>query len=76
MNRINQLQEILFYEINKINKMETIDLEELKRSNAISKNAGTYLKSIDTQLKIKEISYNNMISEETIKKDIGVIVND
>ena len=73
MNRINQLQDIIFYEINKINNMQEIDNEELKRSNTISKNASVYLKSIDTQLKIKEISMNYGISEKDIKKDIGII---
>lgn len=72
MNRINQLQEILFYQINKINNMETIDFEELKRSNAISKSASTYLKAVDTQLKIKEVSYSNGIPENNIKEDIGI----
>lgn len=76
MNKLTQIQEILFYEIQKLNS-DNIDLEEeLKRSNAITKGATSFIKSVDTQLKIIDMSMNYGIKKENLLIDTGVKENE
>lgn len=76
MNKLIKIQNILFDEIEKLNTIndEYVLANELQRSNAISKQATTFIKSIDTRLKVKEMAIDtDAQKEEDILRDIGVI---
>lgn len=46
---------------------------EIGRSGALSQNAQAYLKSVNTALRVKEMTHKNPDSEKTILTEIGVI---
>lgn len=75
MNKLVQIQDILFCEIQKLND-KNVDLEEeLKRSGAITKGATSFIKSVDTQLKIIDMSMNYGIKEDKLLISTGVVEN-
>ncbi len=76
MNKIIEIQDILF---NEIKKLETINDEyvlanEIQKSNAITKSATSFVKAVSTQLKVKEMSIDKQDQAEAeILYDTGII---
>lgn len=75
-NKIIRIQEMLYDEMEKLSDDEHIKTyakREISRSQALTQSAGAYIKAINTQLKIKEMSKMNPKHEETLKKELGVL---
>ena len=58
-NKIIDIQEIVFKQLKRLDDdklMEESGAEEIARSNVISNNAQTFIKSVNTQIKIMEMA--------------------
>ena len=78
-NKIIKIQKMLYDEMNKLSDdeiMKTFAKREVSRSQALTQSARAYIKAVNIQLKIKEMSKMNPKYEETLKKELGVIENE
>ena len=76
MNKLIKIQDILFDEIEKLNTIndEYVLENEMQKSNAISKGATAFIKSVNTSLKIKEMAVDtDTQTEQDILLDTGII---
>lgn len=73
-NTLITIQETLLSEISRLDKL-TLDEKtgiEIARSNALTNTALTYLKSINTQLRIKEVAQKNSQAKGALEKELGI----
>ena len=79
-NKLIKIQEMLFNQMKRLdnnNLMEKgLGKREIQRSGALSQSASAYIKSVQTQLKVKEMTKRNPESENTILKELGVLDNE
>jgi hypothetical protein len=75
-NKLIEIQEIVFNQLKRLDDNDTmrvIGAEEIARSNVISNNAQTFIKSINMQLKIMEYADRNKKQVKAITKDLGLL---
>lgn len=79
-NRLIKIQEMLFNQMERLDNNDLMEKglgkREIQRSGALSQSAGAYIKSVQTQLKVKEMTKRNPASENTILKELGVLDNE
>jgi len=75
-NKIIEVQEIVFNQLKRLDNdklMEEIGAEEIARSNVISNNAQTFIKSVNLNLKIMEFAKKQDRQVKAITKELGLI---
>lgn len=75
-NKLIEIQEIVFNQLKRLDNNDTmrvIGAEEIARSNVISNNAQTFIKSVNMQLKIMEYADRNKKQVKAITKDLGLL---
>jgi len=74
-NSLFEIQETLMRQIKRIDD-ETLhgkDLEqEIARSNAISNTANTYIKTININIRVKELADKFKVTKKSINEEIGL----
>ena len=74
-NKMIDIQEIVFKQLKRLDDEEIMKercAEEIARSNVISNNAQTFIKSINMQLRVLEFAYKNNLSVKDLSKKIGI----
>ena len=74
-NQIINIQEILMRQMERLDDDDTMNAygeEEIARSGVISKAADTYLKAVNTSLKIFETAKNNSQTTEELIEELGI----
>lgn len=72
-NRLNKIQEMLIKEMNRLDSNGTEDIiAEVSRSNALSQSALTFIKSINTQIRVREIADKQQKSINVVEKELGI----
>lgn len=72
-NRLNEIQEMLIKEMNRLDSNGTEDIiAEVSRSNALSQSALTFIKSINTQIRVREIADKQQKSINVVEKELGI----
>lgn len=75
-NKIIDIQEIVFKQLKRLDDdklMEESGAEEIARSNVISNNAQTFIKSVNTQIKIMEMAERQGHQVRKLTHDLGLI---
>ena len=74
-NRLIKIQDMLYNQMKRLDNDETMkdSNKEIQRSGALSQSAGAYIKSVQTQLKIKEMCKKNPAAEQTTLIELGII---
>ena len=79
-NKLTIIQDMLFSQMKRLDDNELIikglGKREIQRSGALSQSASAFLKSVNTSLKIKEMTKMNPASEKTILKELGVLIDE
>lgn len=77
-NDLIKIQKMLYEQMEKLTTGCTRDEIQLEigRSGALTQNACAYIKSVNTSLKVKEMSKNNPTAEKTMLEELGVLNND
>lgn len=74
MNELIEIQKMIKKQMIRLDNAVAREIPiEINRSGALSQNAQAYLKSVATQLRVKEMIRNNPEAEKTILKEIGVV---
>ena len=75
-NKLLKIQEMLYDEMKRLSDDEIVKSyakREVSRSQALTQSAGAFIKSINTQLQIKNMVATNKIKEEDLLKELGVV---
>ena len=75
-NKLIKIQEMLYDEMQRLNDDEIVKSyakREVSRSQALTQSAGAFIKSVNTQLQIKNIVKANNVKEDTLLKELGVV---
>lgn len=74
-NKLIDIQNALYNQIKRLDNNEIMsqDNKEIQRSGALSQSAGAYIKSVQTQIKVKEMAGKNPQAEDTLLKEFGVL---
>ena len=79
-NRLVKIQEMLYNQMTRLDDNELMNKglgkREIQRSGALSQSAGAYIKSVQTQLKVKDMVRKNPLAEKTMLEELGVLNND
>lgn len=70
-NKLIKIQELLMKEMERLGNGE-INANEVARSNALSNNALTFIKSVNLGLRIKETATKMRVAESSLTKELGV----
>lgn len=74
-NSILTIQEMLMREMKRLDDDELMKKDsttEIARSNALSTQASTYLKSVNISIRIMEIADKNKQTRESVQKELGL----
>lgn len=74
-NKIIDVQEMLFRQMKRLDDDKLMSIEsnmEIVRSNALSNQATTYIKAINTQMRIVESANKAGITKESLTKELGL----
>lgn len=74
-NKMIEIQEIVYRQLKRLDDekiMQERCAEEIARSNVISNNAQTFIKSINMQLRVLEFAKKQQISVKDLSKKIGL----
>lgn len=72
-NNLLTIQEVLMREIRRLDEVNVEECSnEVARSNAITNSSVTFIKSINTQLRIKEVTNKYGTTRSAINKELGV----
>lgn len=71
-NNLIKIQNMLLKEMENLTNLNENINEEVLRSNALSNSALNYIKSINTQIKIKEIADRYSIKVTTFMEELGI----
>lgn len=78
-NRLIKIQEMLYNQMTRLDDNDLMEKglgkREIQRSGALSQSAGAYIKSVQTQLKVKEMVRKNPQAEKTMLEELGVLNN-
>ena len=75
-NKLIKIQEMLYDEMQRLSDDEIVKSyakREVSRSQALTQSAGAFIKSINTQLQIKNIVKANNVKEKDLLKELGVV---
>lgn len=75
-NKLIKIQEMLYDEMQRLSDDEIVKSyakREVSRSQALTQSAGAFIKSINTQLQIKNMVATNKVKEEDLLKELGVV---
>jgi hypothetical protein len=75
-NKIIDIQEIVYRQLKRLDDdkiMEEKGAEEIARSNVISNNAQTFIKSVNTNLKIMEMAERQGHQTKKLTEELGLI---
>lgn len=76
-NRLVKIQEMLYNQMERLDNNELMEKglgkREIQRSGALSQSAGAYIKSVNTQLKVKEMCKKNPNAEKDMLKELGIV---
>lgn len=79
-NRLLKIQDMLFNQMKRLDDNELMNKglgkREIQRSGAITQSASTFIKSVQTQMKIMEFAEKTKTKETNLLKDFGVIENE
>ena len=74
-NRLLDIQEMLFRQMKRIDN-EELTMEELQtevsRSNSLSNNAMTFIKTVNVNIRVKELAEKYQADEKRINKELGL----
>lgn len=71
-NKIIELQEILFRNINRLDK-ETSDVKtEIARNNTLANSVTTYIKAVNLSLRIKEVANKQQKTTKNLRNELGL----
>lgn len=79
MNKIIEVQDIVFRELTRLNDLKEKDLSskvgktEMARSNYISNNAQTFIKAVSLNIKINEMATRTHSNVNELRKELGVV---
>ena len=74
-NRMIEIQEIVYRQLQRLDDekiMQERCAEEIARSNVVSNNAQTFIKSINMQLRVLEFAKKQQMSVKDLSKKIGL----
>lgn len=74
-NKLIKIQQMLFDEMERLSDndiMDTYAKREVSRSQALTQSAGAFIKSINTQLQVKNTARTHQIVEDELLKELGV----
>ena len=71
-NNLIKIQNMLLKEMENLTNLNGNISEEVLRSNALSNSALNYIKSINTQIKIKEVADKYSIKMSTFMEELGI----
>lgn len=74
-NKIIAVQEMLMRQMERLDDNELMKksgIEEIARSNAMSNNATTYIKAINTTLRVMETANKNEQTANSLMKSLGI----
>ena len=75
-NNLINMQEMLLRQMERLdeldNKIGVNKIEEISRANALSQNATTFLKSVNTGLRIIDVSKKYEMEKTKLTKQLGV----
>lgn len=75
-NKLIKIQEMLYDEMQRLSDDEIVKSyakREVSRSQALTQSAGAFIKSVNTQLQIKNIVKVNNVKEKDLLKELGVV---
>lgn len=75
-NKLIKIQEMLYDEMQRLSDDEIVKSyakREVSRSQALTQSAGAFIKSINTQIQIKNMVKANNVKEEDLLKELGVV---
>ncbi len=78
-NELKKVQKILLNQMNRLDDEKTMEhnsKREIMRSGAISQSACAYVKSVQTQIKILDLSSKYSSNVADVNKFLGIDVND
>lgn len=79
MNKIIEVQDIVFHELTRLNNLTKSDLaskvgqNEMARSNYISNNAQTFIKAVSLNIKVNEMATRTHTNVNELRKELGVV---
>lgn len=75
-NKLIKIQEMLYNQMQRLDNNDLINKglgkREFERSKTLSSSASTYIKTVQTQIKIKNIAKNNKKQEDRLLKELGI----
>lgn len=74
-NKMIEIQEIVYRQLQRLDDekiMQERCAEEIARSNVVSNNAQTFIKSINMQLRVLEFAKKQQMSVKDLSKKIGL----
>ena len=75
-NNLLKIQETLMKEIERLDNVSVEECSnEVARSNAITNSSLTFIKSINLQLRVKEVADKIGVNTKSINKELGVEVD-
>lgn len=75
-NKLIKIQEMLYDEMQRLSDDEIVKSyakREVSRSQALTQSAGAFIKSINTQIQIKNMVKANNVKEKDLLKELGVV---
>lgn len=75
-NRLLRVQDMLYDEMKRLSDndhMKRDGKREIMRSGALSQGVQAYLKSVNTNIKIREMCKTNPLGQETILEELGIL---
>lgn len=75
-NKLIKIQEMLYDEMQRLSDDEIVKSyakREVSRSQALTQSAGAFIKSVNTQLQIKNVVKANNVKEKDLLKELGVV---
>lgn len=76
-NRLIDIQNMLYTQMEKLNDKNIIENglcdKEFQLCNVLSKTATTYIKAVQTQIKIKEITGTANENESDLLRELGIV---
>lgn len=80
VNKLLKVQDMLYNQMKRLDDNEIMDKgygkREIMRSGALSQSVCAYIKSVNTNIKIKELCKNNSKMEKELLKELGVVSED
>lgn len=74
-NKIITIQEMIMREMERLDDnsyMQQVGASEIARSNALANSALTFIKSVNVQLRIKEVAEKTETTQKSLNKELGI----